>query len=86
MDTGEPIKASNRRLTCPNCGSNRYLETVSKEHCASCGLQMDYWGTGGNEVYGRYQARECARQEAADQERLRQEQSSYWDQLEDDHL
>jgi hypothetical protein len=47
---------------------------------------MDYWGTGGNEVYERYQARECARQEAADQERLRQEQRSYWDQLEDDHL
>lgn len=84
MDMGEPIKASNRRLTCPNCGSALYTETVSREHCSACGLEMDYWGGGGNKVYEAYQAREYARQEAADQERLRQEQLAYWDHLEED--
>lgn len=61
VDDGSLIRASNRRDRCPNCGSDRYRETVSMECCESCGLQMDYWGGGGNEVYERYLAREHAR-------------------------
>lgn len=88
VDTGEPIKASNRRLTCPNCGSDRYTETVSREHCSACGLEMDYWGGGGNKVYERYQAREYARQQDAEYERDRKmreewEQESEWYHSED---
>lgn len=72
VDDGSLIRASNRQDCCPNCGSNRYRETVSMERCESCGLQMDYWGGGGNEVYERYQAREHARQREAEYQREQQ--------------
>jgi hypothetical protein len=84
VDTGEPIKAANRLRSCPNCGSDRYTETLSREHCAACGLEMDYWGQGGNAVYERHQAREYAREEAADRKRLREEHLAYLDYSCDD--
>lgn len=36
---------------CPNCGSSKFIETVSREYCPSCGLECDYWGSGANKVY-----------------------------------
>ena len=36
---------------CPNCGSAKYYQTVSREHCPDCGLECDYWGGGANKVY-----------------------------------
>jgi hypothetical protein len=36
---------------CRNCGSDRYYQTVSVEHCPACGLRCDYWGEGANDIY-----------------------------------
>ena len=36
---------------CPNCGSDKYKETITKEICVACGLVCDYWGLGPNQVY-----------------------------------
>lgn len=36
---------------CPNCKSSKYIETISLEYCASCGLKCDYWGNGANDIY-----------------------------------
>jgi ribosomal protein L37AE/L43A len=71
VDDGSPITASNRRPRCPNCGSDRYRETLSLERCDSCGLQMDYWGGGPNHVYERYERARNARLEAEREERER---------------
>jgi ribosomal protein L37AE/L43A len=59
LDDGSLIKASNRRDNCPKCGSANYRETISMEKCNSCGLQFDYWGGGGNEVYREWEAAEA---------------------------
>lgn len=48
---------------CPNCGSARYFQTVSLEHCPACGLRCDYWGEGANDVYERMLERDAAREE-----------------------
>jgi hypothetical protein len=69
-DDGSLITSGNRRDRCPNCGSSRYRETISREHCDACGLEMDYWGGGGNAVYESHLAREAAR-EAARQDEIR---------------
>lgn len=82
VDDGRLITASNRQDRCPNCGSDRYRETVSMEKCNACGLQMDYWGGGGNAVYEAYQARRYARLEAQEQERQRK-QYEEWQAEED---
>ncbi len=81
VDDGSLIRASNRRDTCPNCGSSNYRETVSREECKSCGLVCDYWGGGTNAVYDAYEAREHARQRAAEEEERRQQEAEwrYWD-------
>lgn len=71
-DDGSLIKATNRRTRCPNCGSDRYRETVSMERCEDCGLCMDYWGHGGNSVYEKHEARAHAREQA---EKLAREQA-----------
>jgi ribosomal protein L37AE/L43A len=71
-DDGSLIRASNRRARCPNCGSDRYRETVSMESCDACGLRMDYWGGGANSVYEKHEARAHAREQA---EKLAREQA-----------
>ncbi len=47
IDSGKPISSSK----CWNCGSNRYVETLSREHCPDCGIECDYWGGGANAAY-----------------------------------
>lgn len=49
-DAGKQIKSTVGQR-CPNCGSPRYRQTVSTEHCPDCGLHCDYWGGGTNQVY-----------------------------------
>lgn len=36
---------------CWNCGSDRYYQTASIEHCPDCGIHCDYHGEGTNEEY-----------------------------------
>lgn len=43
---------------CPNCGSGKYKQTLSTESCSDCGLEYNYWGSGGNEVYKGMQRRD----------------------------
>lgn len=63
-------RAMNTRK-CPNCGSSKYRETLSREECTACGLKCDYWGSGANEVYDQMMDRKWAaderEQELADQ-------------------
>jgi hypothetical protein len=51
-DDGTPLKSS--PTACPNCGSDRYFQTLSTEQCDQCGLHFDYWGDGANQVYKVY--------------------------------
>ena len=51
---------------CPNCGSENFKETVSREYCPDCGLECDYWGNGSNAVYDAY----CERKWAEEKEQL----------------
>ena len=85
IDDGSIIKASNRRDKCPNCGSNRYRETVSMELCESCGLKMDYWGGGRNAVYEAYLAHHHAQLRAAEEER-QQAQYREWEEEQNWHF
>lgn len=39
------------RKTCWNCGSNNFIETISKEECPDCGIACYYHGSGANEKY-----------------------------------
>jgi hypothetical protein len=82
-DDGSLIRASNRQDHCPNCGSNRYRETVSMERCEACGLQVDYWGGGGNSVFESYMSKVREREKSLEEERQR-EQEREW-QREQDH-
>jgi len=63
VDTGAPVSTPQ---PCPNCGSNKYVQTVSTESCSACGYRFDYWGKGGNEVYNQHAERVRRRQEEAD--------------------
>lgn len=47
IDDGKKITNSH----CPNCKSKNFIETLSLESCPDCGLEFDYWGSGGNTVY-----------------------------------
>ena len=60
VDTGAQMNARK----CPNCGSSKYRETLSREECTACGLKCDYWGDGANEVYERMMERNWAEDEA----------------------
>lgn len=73
VDTGR--KLNDRR--CPNCGSDRFVETVSREHCPACGLTCDYWGSGANDVYERMIARNHEAEERRREEELRREHEEY---------
>jgi hypothetical protein len=55
-DDGSPLKGTIGQ-TCYNCGSDRYTQTLSMEHCPDCGLVVDYWSSGPNEVYLAYKRR-----------------------------
>jgi hypothetical protein len=50
LDNGEQLK-STWGPRCPNCGSPKYVQTLSREYCESCGLECNYWGKGPNDVY-----------------------------------
>ncbi|MEY2665478.1 MAG: hypothetical protein RLZZ480_583 [Candidatus Parcubacteria bacterium] len=62
VDDGSRI-SSTKKEKCPNCGSEKYFQTVSTEQCPSCGLRFDYWGNGGNDVYEAYRQRRAAEAE-----------------------
>ena len=49
VDSGQPVRGGQKR--CPNCHSENFRETLSREICYSCGLECDYWGAGANEIY-----------------------------------
>lgn len=77
VDNGREI--TKRR--CPNCNSERFVETVSREHCSACGLTCDYWGSGANDVYEnmmerRYEAE--ARERERQYEEERREENDLW--------
>lgn len=72
VDDGKLITASNRRDSCPNCGSSNYRETISMEKCDDCGLVCDYWGDGTNAVYREYEASLHAAERDEDEERFRE--------------
>jgi len=69
IDSGK--KLNNR--SCPNCGSKKFIETVSIEYCPDCKLECDYWEKGPNKVYNNMMDREARIEE---DKRWRQEQSS----------
>jgi len=71
IDDGSLLKCSSTK--CPNCGSNQYRETVSRESCSACGLEFDYWGSGSNEVYDAYCKRLWAEQDAEREKRFNKE-------------
>ena len=39
------------KSNCWNCSSPEYYNTVSTEHCPSCGIRFEYHGSGANEKY-----------------------------------
>lgn len=63
VDNGSPIRGSSK--TCPSCGSNKYVETLSLEECKACGMRCDYWGDGANEEYNAYTRARWAEQDEA---------------------
>lgn len=61
VDTGKPITQGEK---CPNCGSKRYIQTVSTEDCPDCKLHCDYWSGGGpSVVYQQMMDRKAAAEE-----------------------
>ena len=49
IDSGQPLRGGRKR--CPNCHSENFKESLSREICYNCGLECDYWGAGANEIY-----------------------------------
>lgn len=72
VDNGK--KLNDRK--CPNCGSSRFIESVSREYCPDYGLECDYWGNGANKVYNEY----CQRKWAAEEERREAEVRKYYEE------
>lgn len=54
---------------CPNCKSRSYKETVSTQYCPSCGLFVDYWGSGDNSVCREYLERKWKIEEEEERQR-----------------
>jgi hypothetical protein len=77
VDDGEHLKGAAQNQPCYNCGSNRYYQTVSTEHCPACVLRVDYWGNGTNEVYLAWEKRK------AEKEKRRAEKAE-WDRQYDE--
>lgn len=82
VDTGQPLLGRTHGDTkCPNCGSNKYRETVSLEHCSACGLRCDYWGKGANKVYDDMMERDYARQRAEREAREEAQRREWQEEL-----
>lgn len=82
VDSGEPLRASNRRTKCPNCSSMNFSETISLEKCNSCGYQVDYWG-GGNAIADACEQRRWHAEEEARERRYREEEAEHQQWRED---
>lgn len=67
-----------KKRPCWACGSHRYVETVSREHCPACGIECDYWGGGANKAYDDASARRHAHEE-------REREAEFRRQLEEDY-
>lgn len=70
VDTGKRMSSR----CCPNCGSSKYVETVSRESCSACGLECNYWGSGANSVY-----ESMMEHRAAEEDERRQSYQSFED-------
>ena len=66
-----------KKRPCWACGSHRFIETVSREHCPACGIECDYWGKGANAAYDRASATRHAIEE-------REREAEFQRQLEED--
>lgn len=62
-----------KQRPCWNCGSNRYVETVSREHCPACGIECNYHGGGANKAYD-----DASNRKHASEERAREEENRRW--------
>jgi predicted amidophosphoribosyltransferase len=72
VDDGRSIAPKRR---CPNCNSDRFKETLSREHCPACGLECDYWAAkSSNAVYEEM----IASRDRADDERREREDREYF--------
>jgi len=83
VDSKQPARGGQKR--CPNCHSENFRETLSREICHSCGLECDYWGGGANQVYRDMAARrEKQILEIAKQRRIAQNIREFGYDLEDE--
>lgn len=61
---------------CWNCGSPKYHQTTSREHCPACGIECNYWGGGANEKYKSAHAR---KNDAIEARVRRKVDEMFWD-------
>lgn len=76
-DNGKEVGTKSK---CPNCKSDKYIQTISTESCSDCGLFFDYWavnGEHGNDVYRAMEERERQEEEWAEYERRRKLDEEY---------
>jgi uncharacterized Zn finger protein (UPF0148 family) len=66
------------RKTCPNCGSNKFQETISREYCPNCGIECLYHGGGANDKYKDYCERKWAREAEEDEIRFAKLYEEQW--------
>ena len=71
VDDGKLIGGS--KSVCPNCRSNNYTETLSREYCRDCGLECNYWGNGANPVYQTMMVRKAQQHEREREARFRKQ-------------
>lgn len=78
-DDGSKLRGSENKR-CPNCKSDRYVNSLSREHCPACGLECDYWGGGANNVYETMMAINAREEEKrlAEQRRKDDEDEGYY--------
>lgn len=69
VDSGKPIGSKK----CWSCGSNNYIETLSREHCPDCGIECDYWGGGTNAAYDNALNAKHRHEDEAREKRIRDE-------------
>jgi len=63
---------------CPNCGSENFQETVSREYCPDCKMECNYWGSGANEVYDSMCKRKSAEEDRRREEDFRRQMREEW--------